>query len=439
MKKSKLTRWIAVAIIGMAGGISFELPYLKYNYQPAMESLMGLSATQVGVIMSTFGFLALILYAPSGIIADKFNHKKLITFSLVATGALAFLMAAYPPYPVMLAIQVGWAVTTILFMWSATVKAVSILGTPEEQGALLGFSEGMRGLGCLISAFVTLAVFKQFGAEGNPFSFRAVIITYGIFMFLFAIACWFVVPSGKDVPAEKEGAKEPAPKVTAKDIAGVLKRKTTWYCSMIIFGVYVVYACLSYTSSYLMDMFGMTMVTATLIGMIRNQVFRSVSGPVGGIITAKTPLKSPTKILIIASIIDLAALCTLLFVPSSKSLLVPMIAVVLLSAFCVYVSRGMYFATIGEVRTPKHIMGTTIGVASVIGFIPDAFIYIVIGKWQDSLPAQEAYRNMWLVGALGTVIALVFCILLVLEIKKQNSMAAEQQPSGEAGLSTASV
>lgn len=421
MKRSKLFRWVTVAIIGMAGGISFELPYLKYNYQPAMESLMGLSATQTGVLMSTFGFLALLLYAPSGYIADKFNHKKLISLSLVATGALAFLMATYPPYPVMIAIQVGWAVTTILFMWSATVKAVSILGTPEEQGALLGFSEGMRGVGCLISAFVTLWIFNHYGADGNPFSFQAVIMAYGVFMFLFAIACWFVVPSGQ---AESMTTNKPATKVTLADVYGVLMRSTTWYCSLIILGVYTVYACLSYTSSYLMGMFGMSMVAATFIGMVRNQVFRSLCGPIGGLITAQTPLKSPSKILLIASVIDFIALIILLVVPPTQSLLIPMIAVVLLSAFCVYVSRGMYFAVIGEVRTPKHIVGTTIGVASVIGFLPDAFIYIVIGHWQDTLPAAEAYHNMWMVGALGTVIAIVACLLLIREINKRNALAA---------------
>ncbi len=427
MSKPKINRWLAVAIIGMAGGISFELPYLKYNYQPAMESLMGLSATQVGVVMSTFGFLALILYAPSGVIADRFNHKKLITFGLAFTGALAFLMATFPPFPVMLAIQVGWAISTILIMWSASVKAVSILGTPEEQGTLLGFSEGARGFGCLIAAFATLAVFNYFGADASSMSFRAVIITYGVFMFLFAILCWFVVPDGDAGKIDEKG--ENVEKASASDILGVLKRKTTWYCSLVIMGVYIVYACLSYTSSYLIDCFGMTMVMATFIGMVRNQVFRSASAPVAALITAKTSLKSPSKILVIAGIINFFALTALFIVPVSKSLLIPMVAVVLLSAFCVYVSRGMYFATIGEVRTPKHIVGTTIGVASVIGFVPDAFIYIIIGNWQDTLPAVEAYRNMWLTGLLGTIIALVSCVLLIREIKHQNALTAQASPA----------
>ncbi|MGL4910845.1 MAG: hypothetical protein ACRC3Y_00305, partial [Romboutsia sp.] len=79
MNKLKSNRWFIAILIGIAGGVSFELAYLKYNYQPAMEALMGLTSTQAGILMSTYGFAAMLLYAPSGVIADKFNQRKLIS------------------------------------------------------------------------------------------------------------------------------------------------------------------------------------------------------------------------------------------------------------------------------------------------------------------------------------------------------------------------
>ncbi|MEX6585819.1 MFS transporter [Paraclostridium bifermentans] len=419
MNKLKYNRWFIAILIGIAGGISFELAYLKYNYQPAMESLMGLTSTQAGILMSVYGFCAMVLYAPSGIIADKFNHKKLISFSLAITGILGFVMATYPPFYVMIAIQVLWAFTTVLFMWSATIKAVSMLGNRDEQGALLGLSEGARGIGCLIAAFFTLWIFKKFGAENNPFSLKAVLITYGSIMICLSILCWIFVPTGEDIIKEEKNTDK-GKSLTFADIIYVLKLKTTWLCSAIIFGVYVVYACLSYTSSYLIDVFGMTMVTATFIGMIRNQFMRTVSPPLAGLVTAKTSLKSPTKILLIAATINFISLIVLFIAPTKQSLLMPMIGIVIVSSMCVYVSRGMYFATIGEVNTPVNITGTTIGVASVIGFLPDAFIYIIIGNWQDTLPALQAYKNIWIMGACATIIAIIASMLLLKEIKKRN-------------------
>lgn len=426
MNKLKNNRWFIAILIGIAGGVSFELAYLKYNYQPAMESLMGLTSTQAGILMSIYGFAAMILYAPSGVIADKFNHKKLITFSLAITGALGFVMATYPPFYVLVMIQIAWALTTVLFMWSATIKSVSMLGNSEEQGALLGLSEGARGIGCLVAAFFTLWIFNKFGAENNDFSLRAVLITYGVIMIALSILCWIFIPAGNEYEKE-EVIKNDDKKFSISDIIYVLKLKTTWLFSAIIFGVYVVYACLSYTSSYLIDVFGMTMVTATFIGMIRNQVMRTVSPPLAGLVTAKTSLKSPTKILLIAAVINLISLVILFMAPTRQSLLGVMIGIVLVSAMCVYVSRGMYFATIGEVNTPVNITGTTIGVASVIGFLPDAFIYIIIGRWQDTLPALQAYKNIWMTGAGATIIAIISCALLLKEIKKVKTSTAEEE------------
>ena len=67
-------------------------------------------------------------------------------------------------------------------MWSATVKAVALLGNADEQGGLMGVAEGTRGLSCLIAAVITLYIFKKLGAEANPDAFKGVIITYGIIM-----------------------------------------------------------------------------------------------------------------------------------------------------------------------------------------------------------------------------------------------------------------
>ncbi|MCF3429601.1 MFS transporter, partial [Escherichia coli] len=41
--------------------------------------------------MSTFGIAAIILYAPSGVIADKFSHRKMITSAMIITGLLGLL------------------------------------------------------------------------------------------------------------------------------------------------------------------------------------------------------------------------------------------------------------------------------------------------------------------------------------------------------------
>jgi len=81
-------------------------------------------------------------------------------------------------------------------------------------------------------------------------------------------------------------------------------------------------------------------------------------------------------------------------------------------------------------------MGTTVGICSVIGFLPDVFVYPIVGHWQDTLPAAEAYRNMWLMGLAALCIVIFFTFLLSRKIRitnstpeKMTSLAAET--SGE--------
>ncbi len=174
----------------------------------------------------------------------------------------------------------------------------------------------------------------------------------------------------------------------------------------------------------------MPLVMATFIGMVRNQVLRTVSGPIGGLITAKTRLKSPTKVIIVSLLLTTLGVMTILATPSQNAFMYVIIAVLLFLAFLNYVARGLYFATIGEVGTPNKTFGTTVGVASLIGFIPDVFVYPLIGSWQDHLPAEEAYRNMWLLGLGATVMGLIFALLLLRDIKGRSGIV---QQTGKAG------
>jgi len=62
-------------------------------------------------------------------------------------------------------------------------------------------------------------------------------------------------------------------------------------------------------------------------------------------------------------------------------------------------------------------MGTTVGICSVVGFLPDVFVYPIVGHWQDTLPAAEAYRNMWLMGLAATSLVIIFTFLLFRKIR----------------------
>lgn len=414
MQHSSYRRWITLAIISFSGGVSFDLAYLRYIYQIPMAKFMGFSNTEIGLIMSTFGITAIILYAPSGVIADKFSHRKMITAAMIITGLLGLVMYTYPPLWVMLLIQVAFAVTTILMLWSVSIKAASLLGDHSEQGKIMGWMEGLRGVGVMSLAVFTMWAFSRF-APDDPQSLKTVILIYSVVYLLLGVLCWFFVSdSHKEVSQENRAFR-------LSDILSVLRISTTWYCSMVIFGVYTIYAILSYSTNYLTEMYGMGLVAASYMGIVINKIFRAICGPLGGLITTYSRVKSPTRVIQILSVVSVLALVALLLTNRNPQSVVLGIGLILLLAFTCYASRGLYFACPGEARTPTFIMGTTVGICSVIGFLPDVFVYPVVGYWQDTLPPAEAYRNMWLMGLAAVVMVIVFTVLLFRKIRAENA------------------
>jgi Na+/melibiose symporter-like transporter len=101
-------------------------------------------------------------------------------------------MATYPPLWVMLCIQVAFAITTILMLWSVSIKAASLLGDHSEQGKIMGWMEGLRGVGVMSLAVFTMWVFSRFAPDDSN-SLKAVIIIYSVVYILLGILCWFFV------------------------------------------------------------------------------------------------------------------------------------------------------------------------------------------------------------------------------------------------------
>ena len=94
-------------VLGISGGIIFLLPYLKEIYYRPLADALGLSNTQVGLMMSAFGVTALISYFPGGWLADRYSPRALIATSMITTGLLGFYFATFPGFVARLGRPVG--------------------------------------------------------------------------------------------------------------------------------------------------------------------------------------------------------------------------------------------------------------------------------------------------------------------------------------------
>ena len=87
-RKNAAQRYVQLLLLVIAAGAIYPILYLRQVYQPTMLEVFHITDSQLGYLYSSLGTIFLISYLPSGWLADRIAPRMLISFSLVATGAL---------------------------------------------------------------------------------------------------------------------------------------------------------------------------------------------------------------------------------------------------------------------------------------------------------------------------------------------------------------
>jgi len=402
-------KWLIIFTLSLGAGLIYQLPYLRFTYYDPLQKALGLDHTSFGNLMSVYGFVAMFMYWPGGWIADRFSSRKLLTLSLVATAGGGFWLSTFPSYHICLLIHAIWGVTSVLTFWSALVKVITRITSEEEQGKIFGFIEGGRGISASVVAFSTIALFSWMGGKSSDFSI--VINIYSIMIFLSGVLCWFLLDDNSSEIKSGE---------VINDIIVVLKMPAAWMMAAVIFCVYTGYAALSYTTPYMTEIFGLSVATAGVLGTIRTQIFKAIGGPIGGMLSQK--FGSATRVIRWGCIAMTLSLIVFLVMPINSSFLFLMIGNMMLFAGIIFALRGIYFSTIKEGKTPATLIGAISGFISFMGYMPDAFLYSLIGHWLDKYPGGTGYQYMFIYMILFSIIGVIISTLLIRYLKRNNGI-----------------
>ena len=100
MERSKWQRALIIVSLILAGEAIFTLPYhVSRCFRPTFLEVFDLTATELGVAQSAYGFIAMAAYFFGGPLADRFEPRKLLSVSLWATalGGLCLLYTSPSP------------------------------------------------------------------------------------------------------------------------------------------------------------------------------------------------------------------------------------------------------------------------------------------------------------------------------------------------------
>ena len=412
MEKQK-NRYLILLVLALGAVSIYFLPYLRWTFYDSLFEGVGLTNTQFAATLSIYGVTSMIFYAPGGYLADKFSPRKMLAFAFLAAGALGIWYATFPGFIAQMIIYALWGVITTAFMWSTMLKVANSLGTGEEQGRMFGLLEGGRGVINVAVAFIALYFYGKLGE--TVAGVAGIIVGTSILCFAAAILAWFIIPD------KVSGA---ADRIQVKDIGKVLKIPAVWIIALVVLSCYSVYIGSTYLTPYMTEILGLSATAAGAIAIAKSYCLQFVAAPVGGAVADK--LGSISFVVACCFVIIVAALAGFAFLPASPSVLIIAIVLMLLFSAGIFAMRGIYFATLDECqKVPRSLMGTAIGVVSVIGFFPDVYMNAIVGAMMDAYPGAAGYKHVFLIMLGFAVVGLIASVVLNRKIKKNKQENAE--------------
>jgi len=270
-----------------------------------------------------------------------------------------------------LIIWTSLSITAGFAFWAATIRSIRLLGDENEQGILYGWFQGFVGFTSALLGFIGVWMFSNGATEAV--GLRNVVLLFGSMNLVFSLVVLFFFEN-------PEVSADDHIKIEWKHIVRLIKEPKLYLVSFVIFAAYAMFSGQSYFTPYMTEILGVGAALAGGIAIFRTYIIRLVISPIGGRLADR--IGSSAKVLIFAFIITIILLLMIIFNPFINSTYYT-IGLIFMVAVIVYVSYAIMWATIEESNIPRNLMGTAVGLVSIIGFIPDAFMHLMFGNWLD--------------------------------------------------------
>ena len=165
-----------VSAVGRGSIVCF-LPLL------AMEKL-GMSASLLGVVITTNLLLAALLQLPFGILADRINRKVILLVGTLLSGAMFAVMPFARGFLSMLLINILMGVGVSLFFPASQALAVS-LARGGGMGAMLSFLQTATGVGFAAGPLISGIIYKHWGIDPVFYVCAGFLLAAAVYGFFF--------------------------------------------------------------------------------------------------------------------------------------------------------------------------------------------------------------------------------------------------------------
>ena len=423
MKNSPIKKGsvLSITLLILSGELIYLLPYvLPRIFRPTFLEVFNLNNLQLGSLFSVYGIIALLSYVYGGVISDKFQPKKLMSYSLFFTSFGGLVLASYPSYFVLQILYGYWGFTTVFLFWGAMIKATRVWGGTDNQGQAFGFLDGGRGLVAASMGSLGILIFSIFltndieltSLTERKEAFRYVILFSSFMIFLTGLWVLFFMDSN-----QKDQKNNVISSNTFSNIKTVLKIQSVWLIMIIIISAYIGYRVTDIYSLYASDVMFFNQIEAANVSSLQLYL-----RPLACILIAMLADKSSYIYFIIFGFVTMLIGSTIFaFGIVQLNMNFVFYLSLIIVATGTYAIRALYFSIMQEGRIPLVLTGTAVGLISVVGYTPDIFAPPIFGYFLDKYPGllghQYVFTILVLFSILGLLASIKFAYLKKEELK----------------------
>ena len=410
---------LSITLLILSGELIYLLPYvLPRIFRPTFLEVFNLNNLQLGSLFSVYGIIALLSYVYGGVISDKFQPKKLMSYSLFFTSFGGLVLASYPSYFVLQILYGYWGFTTVFLFWGAMIKATRVWGGTDNQGQAFGFLDGGRGLVAASMGSLGILIFSVFlindieltSLTERKEAFRYVILFSSFMIFLTGLWVLFFMDSN-----QKDQKNNVISSNSFSNIKTVLKIQSVWLIMIIIISAYVGYRVTDIYSLYASDVMFFNQIEAANVSSLQLYL-----RPLVCILIAMLADKSSYIYFIVFGFVTMLIGSTIFaFGIVQLNMNFVFYLSLIIVATGTYAIRALYFSIMQEGRIPLVLTGTAVGLISVVAYTPDIFAPPIFGYFLDKYPGLLGHQYVFTISVLFSILGLLASIKFANLFKKK--------------------
>lgn len=415
MKNTLKKNFFTLILLSFCGSIIYGLPYFRKYYYDDYMALYHLDNFQMGLLGSAYGLLGLFSYALGGYLADRFAPKKLLIFSLVATGCGGLLHLYFTSLKTLMIIYGLWGITSLLTFWPSLMKIIRTLASEQEQARAYGVFEGGRGVVSAIHLAIATAIFGYFQTKALASKgIEMIIIFYSLAPIISAVILFFLL---------KESKHEKSENLKWSDFLSLIKNPALWLVVAITFCTYFFNMSFYYFTPYASNVIGTSAVFAAILAVLASYI-RPIASIVGGFVADGF---GKAKVMLVG-FVTMGLGVVLLMFSAYWGGFIQMVALTL-ACVIVYVAMysnfGIYYSLLSEGKIPVHLAGMAIGIVSTFGYLPEVFAPVLAGDLLDKYQGVKGFHIYFSIMIAMAIMGAIFCLLWIKKYNKKGKKYEE--------------